>query len=84
MRCAHIIERRIFLPDGAQDIAGYRHVFQRVKRQQTRAQPVIDIMRIIGNVVGNGRTLRFQRGEACQVPDRAARYIQELRRHRMP
>ena len=53
--------------------AGQRTVVQHVERQQAGAQAVVDVMRVVGDVVGDRRALRLEAGVAGRARDRAAR-----------
>ena len=47
--------------------ADQRHHLEVVDLKQAGAQPVVDIVGVIGDVVGEGRDLRLQRGEAPEL-----------------
>ena len=46
------------------DRLGERHHLEIVDTKQPGAQAIVDIVGVIGDVVGKGRDLRFQRGVA--------------------
>jgi len=47
-------------PSVAQDVTDNRHRSKLVERNHFRAQPVVDVVRVIGDVVGNGANLRLR------------------------
>ena len=49
-----------------QDVAHERHLGEVIERKQVGAQPVIDVMGVIGDVIGDGGDLRLGAGEARQ------------------
>ena len=46
---------------------GQRHHLEVVDGEQAGAQAVVDVVGVIGDIVGEGRGLRLQRGEAPQL-----------------
>jgi len=58
------VEARIATIDLADDLREQRHGTEIVDHEQASPQAVVDVVRVIGNVVGNGRHLRFERGIA--------------------
>ena len=59
-----IIERGVLPVDLLDDRPGERHRLEIVDAKQAGTQPVVDIVGVIGDVVGKGCDLRFQRGVA--------------------
>ena len=53
--------------DIAQDLAHQRHLGEVVEREQLGAQSVVDVMGVIGDVVGDRGDLRLGAGEAPQL-----------------
>ena len=51
----------------AQDRADKRHLGQLVQSEDTRRQPVIDVVVVVGDIVGDRRDLRFGRGPGPQA-----------------
>ena len=49
------------------DVADQRHRLEVVEREQAGAQAVVDVMGVIGDVVGDGRDLRLERGKAPEL-----------------
>ncbi|MDF2799961.1 MAG: hypothetical protein K0R85_2705 [Devosia sp.] len=54
-----------------------RHGFECIEGQQARAQGVVDVVGVVGNVVSDGRRLGFERGEGGQAQIGAGRQIIE-------
>ena len=61
-----IIDTGIVLGDRTDDLGGERHHLEIVDRKQAGAQAIVDIVRIIGDVVGDRGDLGLQRGKAPQ------------------
>ena len=59
-----VIEARILPGDFGDHFRGQRHDLEIVDGKQPGAQAVVDVVGVIGNVVGDRRDLRLQRGEA--------------------
>ena len=55
------------LPDVGDHRGRQRHLPEIVDPEQAGAQSIVDVMGIIGDVVGNRSDLRFQRGIAPQL-----------------
>src|SRR5690606_6686724 len=63
MTSADRIERWIALPDLRKYAAGKRDVLQHVEGQKTGTQAIIDVVGIVGDIVGYRRCLSFNRRE---------------------
>ena len=59
-----VIEIGIMLVDLGDDVGGQRHDLEIVDAEQPGPQAVVDVVGVIGDVVGEGRDLRLQRGKA--------------------
>ena len=57
------LDVRPTVEDFAHDGADERDVNEVAQREKTGAQGIVDIMRVVGDVVGDGRSLRFEAGE---------------------
>ena len=44
-----------------------RHVLEHLEGEVARAQAIVDVMRVVGDVVGDGRDLRFEAGMAGKL-----------------
>ena len=64
MRQPRRIDARVLLADVAQQAADHRHIRKVGEREQIGAQPVVEIVRIIGDVVGDRRDLGLGAGMA--------------------
>ena len=53
--------------DLAHQITDEEHIAQIVDGEEIGAQAIVDVMRIVGNIIRNGGGLRFSAGEACQI-----------------
>ena len=53
--------------DLGDDVGRQRHDLEVVDAKQAGAQPVVDVVGVIGDIVGEGRDLRLQRGKAPQL-----------------
>ncbi len=53
--------------DLGDDFSGQRHLLEVVDREQAGAQAVVDVVRVIGDVVGEGGDLRLERGVAPEL-----------------
>ena len=62
-----IVDIRITLAYIVHDTGQQRHGRQIVKREQFRAQTVLYVMAVIGDVIGNRRHLRLDRGIGIQA-----------------
>ena len=61
------------LVDLRNDVGRERHDLEVIDFEQPGPQPVIDVMGVIGDVVGEGRDLRLQRGDSSIAPGRTCR-----------
>ena len=52
-----------------------------VEREQSGAQPVVDVVGVVGDVVGEGGDLRLDAGEAPQLQVLQPGIIEDRRRH---
>ena len=77
------IEAGIAGIDLAQNVADHRYAGDVVEREQIGAQAVVDIVGVIGDVVGNGRGLRLGAGKRPQFQILDARIGRDRRRHAM-
>ena len=77
------VEVRMLPVDLAQDIAGEREAGEILEREQAGAQTVIDVMRIVGDIVRNGRRLGFGAGEAPELEILAGVVIGNFTRNSM-
>ena len=59
-----VVERRIVPADLGDDVRRQRHHLEIIDGEQSGAQAVVDVMGVIGDVVGDGRDLRLERGKA--------------------
>ena len=66
MHAAAGLDARMLRGDLAQHIADQRDLRDLVELKQIGAQPVVDIMGVVGDVVGNGADLRLRAGVAPQ------------------
>ena len=64
---AHGIERRVAVAHAFQHAARQRQRLQHVERQQAGPQPVVDVVRVVGDVVGDGGALGLDAGEGGEV-----------------
>ena len=78
---AHGVEPGIAAAHFRQDGAGKRHLFQHIQREQAGAQPVVDVMGVVGDVVGNRRALRLEAGEAVELEIEQLVEIEDGLRH---
>ena len=76
-----LIEPRIGGADFADDAARQRHGGDVIEGEQFGAQPVVDVVGVIGDVVGDRGDLRLDAGEAPQLQILQPRIIQDRRRH---
>ena len=58
------IERRMLLADLAQNVADERNFGEILEREQAGAQPVVDVVGVVGDIVGDGGDLGLGAGKA--------------------
>ena len=75
------VERRIGGADLADDFAGQRDGGDVVNAEQPGAQPVVDIVGVVGDVVGESGDLRLQARKTPQFQVLQARKVQDRLRH---
>ena len=75
------VEPRIGRADFADDPAGQRNGGDVVETEQFGAQPVVDVVGVIGDVVGEGGDLRLDAGEAPQLQILQPRIVEDRLRH---
>ena len=82
MAGAHRIEPRIALAHLGEDRARQRHFLQHVERQQAGAQPVVDVMRVVGDIVGDRCALCFDACVAVELEIEQLAEVQDRLRDR--
>ncbi len=82
MTGARGLDRRAALPDhGQKDFAHERDLRKIVEREQIGAQAVVDVVGVVGDVVGDRGDLRLGAGEAPQCEVLQAVIVQDRLRH---
>ena len=82
MTGARGLDRRAALPDhGQKDVAHERDLREIVEREQVGAQPVVDVVGVVGDVVGDRGDLRLGAGEAPQFEVLQAAIVEDRLRH---
>ncbi len=82
MSGSHRVEIGITRPHQIEQAFRQRHFVQRIEAQKPCPQAVIYIMGIVGDIVGNGRALRFQTGKSRQFQIIAFVEIENRQRNR--
>ena len=62
MAGADRIEMRVAFTHAVQDLARQGDGFEHLERKQPGAQTVVDVVRVVGDVVGDRRALRLETG----------------------
>ena len=82
MAGARGLDRRAVLPDRRQqNVAQERDLGEIVEREQVGAQPVVDVVGVVGDVVGDRGDLRLGAGEAPQLEVLQAAIVEDRLRH---
>ena len=82
MTGARGLDRRAALPDhGQKNVAHERDLREIVEREQVGAQAVVDVVGVVGDVVGDRGDLRLGAGEAPQFEVLQAAIVQDRLRH---
>ncbi len=61
------LETGVTLADGGEDRPHQRHALEIVHREQLGAQPVLDVVVVVGDIVGDGGNLRLGPGEGVET-----------------
>ena len=78
------VEPRMRRRDLRKDRAGERHLGQIACPEQARPQPVIDIVVVVGDVVGQRRDLRLRSRKAVEFERMPPIVFEDRGRHRPP
>lgn len=82
MREAAAFKTGITIVNLAHQTGKERHVFQHLERQVAGPQAIIDIMGVVGDIVGDGRDLRLQARITRQFQIVKRTVVQDRLRHR--